>query len=191
MQALHQRSISDPDNWTSLLSDWSNPHLMPHMARLPKGWMSKTRLKYHVFGLMNYGTQKLILYPHFDYWTHDANLHISFLWCYLKNCFRANLPLGKNLMIQMDNCFKDNKNKFLLGFLASLVARKMFKVIEVYYLQPGHSHDMVDFECFGPMGRKARHMYDFLTPEEFWNNFVARSFARRKKKPEFLSNVCV
>ena len=36
MDALLERGRTDPDNWTCLATDWSNPHLMPHMGNTPK-----------------------------------------------------------------------------------------------------------------------------------------------------------
>ena len=41
MTTFHNRSKTDPCEWTCLCTDWSNPHFMPHLARQPKGWISK------------------------------------------------------------------------------------------------------------------------------------------------------
>ena len=43
MASLHQRAIDDPSEWTSLCTDWSNPHYLPHVPWLPKGWATKQR----------------------------------------------------------------------------------------------------------------------------------------------------
>jgi hypothetical protein len=72
-------------------------------------------LKVHVFGIAYPAMQKVMLYPHFDHWEHDANLYISFLFSYFRQLHEAD-KLGKNLMLQMDNCWKDNKNKWFLAF---------------------------------------------------------------------------
>jgi hypothetical protein len=68
---------------------------------------------------------------------------LSFLFTYLCN-LKEQSKLGKRLMLQIDNCWRDNKNKYFLGFLAEIIAEKWFTSIEVYYLRPGHSHEMVD-----------------------------------------------
>jgi len=135
------------------------------------------RLKYHVFGIANTNTKEVILYPHFEFWPHDANMHLSFLFCYLKS-LKEEGKLGRNLMLQMDNCWKDNKNQWFISFLSVLVAKKWFKKIEVYYLRPGHSHDSVDRRCFKPLGTRARELYSYWTPDEFWDIFVKNSFRR-------------
>jgi hypothetical protein len=49
-----------------------------------KGWLTKKRLKYHVFGIRDYNANTCIIQPHFDFWPHDANMH-SFLFTYLCN----------------------------------------------------------------------------------------------------------
>ena len=87
MDCLHSRSRTHPEDWTCICTNWSNPHFMPHSNRQPKGWMTKRRLKYHVFGIANTGTGEVILLPHFEFWVHDANLHVCFsflllyAWC--------------------------------------------------------------------------------------------------------------
>jgi hypothetical protein len=81
-------------------------------------------------------------------------LHISFLFYYLRQLHKAG-KLGKNLMLQMDNCWRDNKNKWFFGFLAHLAAFGWFDSVEIYYLHPGHSHGIVDSMSFAPLGRNA------------------------------------
>ena len=190
MTACHNRSKTDPTEWTCLCTDWSNPHFMPHLARQPKGWMTKKRLKYHVFGIANTGSKQVFLYPHLEFWTHDANLHISFLFCYLHR-LRHEGTLGKNLMIQMDNCWRDNKNQWLFGFFCHLVHLGWFQTVELLYLRPGHSHDTVDRACFSPLGKTTRSMYSYWTPDQFWDEFVVRGFARQTVKAQKLEDMCV
>jgi hypothetical protein len=84
------------------------------------------------------------------YWKYDANLHISFLFCYLRQLREAN-KLDKNLMLQMDNCWHDNKNKWFFGFLSHLVAFGWFDSVEIYYLRPGHFYEIMDSICFAPL----------------------------------------
>ena len=56
---------------------------------------------------------------------------------------RGRLP-GK-LYIQVDNCWRENKNSTFLNFCASLVERGLFEYgIEVAFLPVGHTHNEVD-----------------------------------------------
>lgn len=160
---------------------------MPHHHSPPKGWMTKKRLKYHLFGLYNHGTNEVTLSPHFHFWHHNANLNISFLFSYLRG-LKEQKKLGKNLMLQFDNCWRDNKNRWLFGFLAKLISLNWFERIEVYFLKPGHSHDMVDALCFAPLGQTARASSVFWTPDCFLG-FVNKHF--RVRKPLYLDPVLV
>jgi hypothetical protein len=36
MDELLDQGCTDPENWTCLATDWSNPHFMPHMGNTPK-----------------------------------------------------------------------------------------------------------------------------------------------------------
>jgi hypothetical protein len=82
-------------------------------------------------------------------------------------------------MLQFDNCWRDNKNRWLFGFISHLIELGWFDRVEIYFLKPGHSHDMVDALCFAPLGKKARETYTFWTPDEFLT-FIDKAFAHRK-----------
>ena len=49
-------------------------------------------------------------------------------------------PLPKILWIQLDNCWRENKNQILLAFLADLVWRKVFDDVQISFLIKGHTH---------------------------------------------------
>ncbi len=58
---------------------------------------------------------------------HDSNLTIN---CLLETLSMYKEKLGSNLFLQMDNCFRENKNRFLIAFAALLVELEVFE--EVY-----------------------------------------------------------
>ena len=103
MDALLKRAQDDPKEWTALATDWSSPYLIPHLGRTPKTWFTKKRLKYEVFGIRDYGNNARVIQPHFNFWPHNANLYMSFLFMYLRE-LKEKGKLGKKLMLQMDNC---------------------------------------------------------------------------------------
>ena len=53
-------------------------------------------------------------------------------------------PLPAHLWIQADNCGGDNKNHVVLGFCAMLVARGVFKTVQMNHLVVGHTHEDID-----------------------------------------------
>jgi hypothetical protein len=57
-------------------------------------------------------------------------------------------PLPRKLLLQMDNCVKDNMNHPLRAFLSLLIAHKVFEEIELGFLVVGHTYEDID-ESFG------------------------------------------
>ncbi len=64
-------------------------------------------------------------------------------------------PLSKNFLLQMDNCVKDNKNRYLLAFLSLLMVRGVFEEVKLGFLVVGHTHEDID-GCFGYLSKKLR-----------------------------------
>ena len=182
-------SITEPDSHLSITTDWCNPVKVPHNHQGPKGWLVKNRPKVCLFGMLNISdTTSIHLIHHMEFWKHTANLHISILFAHLRT-LRSQGKLPPHLILQFDNCAKDNKNRWLLCFFAHLLHKKWCKTITIFYLMPGHSHDMVDSECFSPIGRKYRRFYDCWTPSNF-PSWLKRAWKRRKVQPN-ISDVIV
>jgi hypothetical protein len=58
-------------------------------------------------------------------WPHDSNLTINIIVHVLLNLQQ----LPPVLYLQLDNCYRENKNQFLFGFLALLIHHKVFKEV--------------------------------------------------------------
>ncbi len=69
--------------------------------------------------------------------------------------------LPRNLLLQMDNCVKDNKNQHLLAFLSLLMARDVFEDVKLGILIIGHTHEDID-ECFGYLSKKLREENNYI-----------------------------
>ena len=83
---------------------------------------------------------------------------ISMLDFYVKN-----LPENvKNLVIFCDNCFSQNKNKYLIAFLHYL-SNTIFHEVNVFYPIPGHSRMPCDRD-FGRIEKKKNKQDKFLNP---------------------------
>ena len=54
------------------------------------------------------------------------------------------VPLPPILYVQLDNCWKDNKCRFVKAFWSMLVAKGIFREVYVSYLLVGHTHDDID-----------------------------------------------
>ncbi len=57
---------------------------------------------------------------------------------------QKNFTSAKSLLLQMDNCVKNNKNRHLLAFLSFLIARKVFEEMKLRFLVVGHTHEDID-----------------------------------------------
>ena len=64
-------------------------------------------------------------YFDFAQWSHDCNLTLCIL---LETLIKvaAHQPLAPRLLVQMDNCVRENKNKYVMGFCALLVEAGIF-----------------------------------------------------------------
>jgi len=56
-------------------------------------------------------------------------------------------PMPRNLLFQMDNYMKDNKNQHLLAFLSLLTTNEVFEKVQLRFLVVGHTHEDID-GCF-------------------------------------------
>lgn len=65
------------------------------------------------------------------------------------------------LLLQMDNCIKDNKNYLLLGFLSLLTTREVFKEVQLRFFVVGHTHESID-GSFGYLSKKLREQNNYV-----------------------------
>ncbi len=52
--------------------------------------------------------------------------------------------LPENLLLQLDNCAGENKNRYIFAYLSLLVARGVFKTVQLGFLMVGHTHEDID-----------------------------------------------
>jgi hypothetical protein len=62
-------------------------------------------------------------------------------------------PLPIIFLLQMDNCVKDNKNRYLLTFMSLLMVKEMFEEVKLGFLVVGHTHEDID-GCFKYLSKK-------------------------------------
>ena len=83
------------------------------------------------------------------------------------------------MFIQSDNCFADNKNRWMLALLkqVTLVEKNWFKEIHLNMLPPGHTHKDID-ALFGEFGQQLPR-YPVYDIDQATQEFFPRVFARR------------
>lgn len=107
----HLESVYSPNEVVTITMDGKAPLHLPHLARMPKGLLTKYRAKLQLYGIINSAGQIFEYVPYLDWWSHDANLAMSFLFRHLKEYFEAQPGTKKILYLQTDNCARDNKNR--------------------------------------------------------------------------------
>ena len=70
----------------------------------------------------------------FDYlqWPHDCKLTLTVLLITLQQ-LSIERKFPSRLLIQMDNCVRENKNKYVFGFLALLVEMDLFTEVLIKF----------------------------------------------------------
>lgn len=103
---------------------------IPTMVQEAKSTQNLCRLRTHLTGALIH-TQSphgKIIKAYYDImqWPHDSNLIIEVLSQVLYS-IQSNLP--PTLYLQLDNCSRENKNRYFLGFCALLIEKGMFKKV--------------------------------------------------------------
>jgi hypothetical protein len=175
LESLRLASLTNGDTSYFVGTDSMSPMKLPHLALFPKGLLTKTRPKLNVFGMVdNYGLRGYATYM--DWWKKDSNVHLSLLFHQLR-AMRASGIHKPIFYLNTDNAYKDNKNKYMLAFLMMLVHHGWFKEIEYHLLMPGHSHWVVDRDCFAPIGR-IRFVLNCFSISAWWNFFLPKAVKR-------------
>lgn len=110
-----------------------------------------------------------------QYALKGPNEVISALNDYIEN---NKSPTHTELEIYCDNCYSQNKNRYLFAFLDQLCATGVFQKVSVYYPVPGHSMMPIDRD-FALIERKRIKSDKIYTPEYYINLIKA---ARNIKK---------
>ncbi|XP_052260757.1 uncharacterized protein LOC127864907 [Dreissena polymorpha] len=91
---------------------------LPHFAgRNPKNLHAVDLLHTHVTGVLSHGHGGFHAYVDINEYPHDPNLTINIILKELLRQAKANNNfLPPNLFIQADNCWRENKNRYVFAF---------------------------------------------------------------------------
>ena len=122
-------AIENPAEYLSIILDGmdQNKTNIPHLVRVSKSCQNLWCLRTHLTGCLVHGAGNFG-YFNFLQWPHDANLTITTLLLTISEIAkRGHLP--SRLRLQMDNCVRENKNKYVLGFLSLLIEKRIFNEV--------------------------------------------------------------
>lgn len=124
-----EKARQDPQKCISIILDGMDqdktdlPHLDMKNKSLANMWVLRTHVTGAlVHGRRNYAFVDVNLFP------HDSNLTINVLLHILLKEAKER-PLPPTLYLQLDNCWRENKNRYVFGFLAMLVKLGIFKEV--------------------------------------------------------------
>lgn len=106
---------------------------VPLVCQQTKSTQNLWRLRTHLTGaLVHTKAEKgKMAFAYLDIlqWPHDSNLTITVLLDVLQQIQSKLGSIPKILYLQLDNTSRENKNKYILSFLALLVQLKIFKKV--------------------------------------------------------------
>eukprot|EP00058_Branchiostoma_floridae_P005491 XP_002590979.1 hypothetical protein BRAFLDRAFT_69470 [Branchiostoma floridae] len=170
--AYYQRreaARQEPDKYLSIIIDGMDQAktYLPHfVGDKSKDLSTADQMKVHVSGIISHGHGLRSTYVDFFEYSHDSNLTLNLLLKLLGKLSTRN-PLPPILFIQADNCYRENKNKYMLAFLDMLVHMRIFREIQLSFLMVGHTHEDID-QMFSRVADKLRHQ-EAHTPEQLIN----------------------
>ena len=136
------KAEKDPTNFMSIALDGTDQMYqgLPHFGQKIKGDGIEMRLKVHTQIAMVHGRQPMVFVATEDIYG-DPNLTIECLNRIFKR-EEEQRPNGlpDTLFLQLDNCFRENKNTYVFAYLVWIIERTVFKDIFVSFLPVGHTH---------------------------------------------------
>lgn len=116
---------------------------LPHFTTTPKSQRGHA-LKVKLVGLLEHKLEnQLYLYTMTQEHETGANHIVEVLHRFI-NAKASEGPLPPKFFVQLDNCTRENKNRFVMGYFEMLVATSVFDSVEVGFLPVGHTHEDVD-----------------------------------------------
>ena len=136
--------------------------------------------RYHLIGVLVHGVGSWV-YTMADRFKTDSNVTIEVLQRVLIEIEDKKGRLPSKLYLQMDNCVRENKNKFVIGYLSWLVQRGVFQEIQLSFLPVGHTHEDID-QMFSRIAVRLRQRNAVDQVELF--SIVTESFEKYGVQPE-------
>ena len=129
-----QSAVENPDEVISIILDGmdQNKTNLPSLVRVPKSCQNLWCLRTHLTGCLVHGVGAFHFFD-FLQWSRDRNLTLCSLMETILQIAKHQ-QLLKQLLIQMDNCVRENKTKCVMAFLAILVEVGIFSEVSVYII---------------------------------------------------------
>ncbi|XP_030834677.1 uncharacterized protein LOC115921382 [Strongylocentrotus purpuratus] len=161
-QLYYKKRTASKRNKTKYLSvildgmDQNKTNIPNFTGDKAKGINDLDLLKTHVTGVLLHGQQESLTFVDICEHKHDSNMTINVLLKTLAHVSKGHTkPLPPILFLQADNCWRENKNKYVMALLEMLVGKKIFHEVHLSYLLVGHTHEDID-QLFSQIGPKLK-----------------------------------
>ncbi len=159
-----------PTQYLSIIVDGADqsPFGLPHFMIKTKDDRGHT-LKVRLIGLLEHNQQnRLRLFTLTEEYPTGANHVIEAIHRFLgERVNQATLP--RTFYLQVDNCTRENKNRYFFAYIESLLRWKLFDEIIVSFLPVGHTHEDID-QTFSRTSDRLR-CNDAVTLDELHGEF--------------------
>ena len=138
----------------------------------------------HVHGLINHELQQRQLYGSLEHWSHGADYICTILHSHLST-LKDSIEPSKwphTLFLQVDNCWRENKNTTVIRYLGILIKFGWFKHIYMHSLPTGRTHEDIDqmFSTWNVHYWRIGLASPLVVPE-----FVEWAYQNESKRPHF------
>lgn len=159
-------AILYPTSYLSLVVDGADQtkFSLPHFTTSVKDQRGHG-LAVHLIGLLRHAAlNRLRLFTMTDEHASGANHIVESIHRLINEIEEAEERLPPHLFLQLDNCWRENKNRYLMAYLEYLFRLSVFQSIEVGFLPIGHTHSDID-QTFSCTSRRLR-TEDAITMED-------------------------
>ena len=139
-----QTSQAHPSRVLHMVVDCPYGYDLPYVALTTKDTVMIDKLPVNAVRCINHssGTWDFLFY--LNNYKKNPNLILTALYLHLLWQFENHKVHAPILWLQLDNCFKENKNRWMLGFCCWLVKLGWFTEVMLSMLPPGHTHINID-----------------------------------------------
>ena len=146
MEEIKQHALQFPNDAVCLQIDGmdNSKSYCPRMQEKSKKFAGILRLPTKIQGCIIYSghytdKRKTVFYLNHDHYPQSSNMVVSIVYKLLKVLVNDFKKLPKKLNIFADNCWRENKNRYVFSFLDWLVELGVFQEVTLNFLIVGHT----------------------------------------------------
>lgn len=160
------KAILNPSEQWSVIIDGADQSAfgLPHFVEKTKAQRGHS-LKVKLVGVLEHASENVLrLLTMTEEHESGSNHIVESLHRFLEDRSKIS-PVPPKLYMQLDNCTRENKNRFFFAYVESLVQWNVFDEVEVGFLPIGHTHEDID-QTFSSTSSHLRHS-DAITLSDF------------------------